>query len=89
MYPEVGLAVLNLTHRPQEMVILDQQLDDVGGLGCHGYLIHVSGGKADEEVWGDHHGNIGQVHLVGGGMLRDLLKKLEQPLSSTVIIISL
>lgn len=56
-----------LTYCPEEIVVLDEQPYYVGGLGCHGNVVHaVSGGKLDEQVWGNHHGDVGQVHLVAG-----------------------
>lgn len=59
-------------------MILDKEPDNVGGLGHHGNIIQiVSCRKSDEQVRGNHHGNISHVHLVRGGVLSNLLKELQ------------
>ena len=72
---------MSITYHPQEVVVFDEKPDYVGGLGCHENRIHVvPGGEFGEQVWCNHHGNIYQVHFVGGRVLNNLLKELQQPL---------
>ena len=59
-------------------MVFNEEPDYVGGLGCHGNRIHVvSGGEFREQVGCDHHGNVCQVHLVGGRVLNDFLAELK------------
>ena len=62
-------------------MVLDEKPHHVGGLCCYGNIIQcVLGRETDEQVGGNHHGNIVQVHLVGRGIENNFLKKFKQSL---------
>jgi len=47
-------------------MVLDEQSNHVRCLRCHGYIIQVmSGWKGHKQIWGNNHGNVCEVHLVG------------------------
>ena len=67
-------TIYNTTHRPQDILVVDQHFDNVGGVGRLGQLQLAAcldlalGGGGEEEVGGHDHADVVEPHPVGVGV---------------------
>ena len=61
----LGHVTPDHTHHPEKVVVVDEELHDVGGLGCHGNVVErLLGRQVSEEIGSHHHGDVSEGHLV-------------------------